>query len=135
MEAALGNPSLLILFGVVATLFTSLIKRGWPPWLNAIVAYAISITFGAAAVVLRAQAGNQALTFEAFLGHLAAVAVIAQVTYSTLMNGSSPLGWPLTVRLNEWLEGIGRAERSPPVSIEAHVPQFPADPTLPPTGR
>lgn len=109
MEDVLGNPALVALFGVVSLFLTSLLKRReWPADVKQGLALAVAVVFGVLAVAIRVEGEEVSWTVSVVVGHVAAVAVIAQGLYLLLINGSTgAAGSSPLVRLDAWLTDIG----------------------------
>lgn len=104
MNDALGNPALVLLFGVVSMFVTSLFtQHHWSDAIKQAVAIGVACIFGALALWLRIAAGAEALTPETLIGHLTATFVAATACYWFLLkDGGSP-----AATFNRWLQGVG----------------------------
>lgn len=133
MEDALGNPSLVVLFGIVSLLVTSLMKRAdWPSWGKQLLALGVALVFGLVAVALRVEGEGTDWTLAVVIGHISAVAVVAQLLYLLLINGSRGRGSPLVI-VNEWLTAIGSKPAPTPTDAPEVKPPPGGISTQPPT--
>lgn len=95
MEEILGNPGLVVLFGVVAPFLISLLRRPGlsPTWKKAVV-FLVALVFGGLSLAIRVEAGDAQIgyTVTSIVGHVAGVAFIAQAVYVFVLKsgGESP---------------------------------------------
>lgn len=104
MSDLIGNPSLVVILGIIAPFVISTLKRGdWPAWAKQLLAMGVALAIGLAAVALRVEADATEWSVDVIVGHCAAVFVIAQGVYNFLLKDStSPAG-----ALNAKLEAVG----------------------------
>lgn len=104
MNDLIGNPSLVVILGVLAPFVISALKRpGWPTWAKQLLAIGVSLAVGVAAVALRVEASAVSWTFDVIVGHVATVLLVAEAAYHFLLKDStSPAG-----TLNAKLEQLG----------------------------
>lgn len=104
MSDLLGNPSLVVILGILAPFVISALKRpDWPSWAKQALSMGVALVVGVLAVALRVEADATEWTLEVIVGHVGAAAVIAQGVYAFFLKGSgSPAG-----ALNARLEALG----------------------------
>lgn len=108
MNDLLGNPSLVVILGVLAPVAISALKRpDWPQWAKQALAIGVSVAVGLAAVALRVEASEVSWGVDTVVGHVATVLLVAQAVYWFLLSGEPKPGAAPAVRLNGWLEQLG----------------------------
>lgn len=104
MNDILGNPSLLVIAGVIAPFVISALKNPrWSDWAKHLLTIGVSLALGLAALALRVEADSARWGVETVMGYSATVLTIAYGVYQFLLKGA---GTP-AAKLNAKLEGVG----------------------------
>lgn len=99
MENILSNPSLLVLFGLIAPFLISVLKNpAWPNWVKMALTYLVVGAFGFGDVALRENLGDVHWSLNVIVAHVAVVATVAHGLYQLILKDTP---------LNDTLEAVG----------------------------